>query len=69
MTIMAIETVTRALMRVPTRRDVLRGLAATGLSLGLPRWGPAAPAANRPPHNKKKPKNNKKKQTTTATKF
>ena len=47
--------VTRSLTRVPSRRDVLRGLVAVGLGLGAPRLPAAAAAKKRRKRRKKKP--------------
>jgi hypothetical protein len=50
----AFETVTRHLTRPPSRRDVLRGLAGTGLGLGMARW-PAGADATKTRRRKPKP--------------
>lgn len=50
-------SLTRSLTSVPSRRDVLRGLAATGLGLGgLPLLEAANAAKKRRPKKKRKPK-------------
>ena len=42
-----VDALTRTLKSVPTRRDVLRGLAGVGLGLGALRWPDAAEAGTR----------------------
>ena len=51
------ETWRQSLARLPSRRDVLRGIASAGLGLGVVRWQEAAEAKKK--HNKKGQKPNK----------
>jgi hypothetical protein len=48
-------TLARTLTSLPSRRNVLRGLAGSGLGLGIARWQPTANAKKKHKH-KKKPK-------------
>jgi len=56
-----IEAVTRTLTRLPSRRDVLRGLAAAGLGLGSLRLSKTEAAKHKSKANKKKGKKRKHK--------
>jgi hypothetical protein len=49
------EAVTRSLTSAPSRRDILRGLASTGIGLGIARW-PAPADARKKRKRKKKAK-------------
>jgi hypothetical protein len=48
------------LSRVPTRRDVLRGIAGAGFGLGVARWQDAAEAKQKHMHNNHKSKQRQK---------
>src|SRR5215211_3897399 len=54
-----IEAVTRTLTSLPSRRDVLRGLAAAGLGLGSLRLAETEAAKHKSKANKKKGKKRK----------
>ncbi len=49
-------TLTRTLSRIPSRRDVLRGLAGTALGLGTARWPHMAEAKKKRKGKRSKPK-------------
>ena len=49
----SVEAVTRSLTSAPSRRDVLRGLAGTGIGLGLAGWSAPADARKKRKRRKK----------------
>jgi parallel beta-helix repeat protein len=59
------DAVTRTLSRIPSRRDILRGLASAGLGLGSLRLSTVAAAKKKPKRKKKQKKCSKAGQTTS----